>query len=330
MGYRVTLIESGHHFMVEGHETILEAGLRSGIHLNYGCSSGNCGECKARLLSGEVQRQFHDFPLTEVEKMENTFLLCRSQPLTDITIAANEIHGSGDIPRQKIITRVSKINRHSTDLLLVELHTPRTKLLKFLPGQHIELTFNQKIKGDLPIASCPCNGMVLQLHCMREESPFSDYLFQSMKKSERVLIRGPYGQFSLDEELKQPIIFICEGIHFAPVKSLIEQCINLDLPQSLALFWMVSPPEEHYLNNYCRSLEVSLDNFRYHPLTLRERHTYPEIVERIVKDLPADTPHEIYIATNSALGDEVEAIFNKRREGFDTLKRMRRRQLPRS
>jgi CDP-4-dehydro-6-deoxyglucose reductase len=54
MSANVKIIPSGHEFFVDGTESILEAAVRAGLRLGYGCASGNCGECKARVVSGEV------------------------------------------------------------------------------------------------------------------------------------------------------------------------------------------------------------------------------------------------------------------------------------
>ncbi|NTU73348.1 2Fe-2S iron-sulfur cluster binding domain-containing protein, partial [Candidatus Roizmanbacteria bacterium] len=56
MAAHVTVLPSGHDFFVEGQDTLLEGALRSGVPLNYGCSGGNCGLCKARIVSGEVKK----------------------------------------------------------------------------------------------------------------------------------------------------------------------------------------------------------------------------------------------------------------------------------
>lgn len=53
---QVHIMPSGHEFFVEGNNSILDAALSAGIALNYGCSNGNCGKCKARLISGEVRK----------------------------------------------------------------------------------------------------------------------------------------------------------------------------------------------------------------------------------------------------------------------------------
>ena len=54
MSAQVTVRPSGHEFTVEGHDTLLQAGLRAGLKLNYGCGNGTCGMCKVRVISGEV------------------------------------------------------------------------------------------------------------------------------------------------------------------------------------------------------------------------------------------------------------------------------------
>jgi CDP-4-dehydro-6-deoxyglucose reductase len=53
---QVTVRPSGHQFLLEGNESILQAGLKSGLRFSYGCSSGNCGLCKARLIAGELRQ----------------------------------------------------------------------------------------------------------------------------------------------------------------------------------------------------------------------------------------------------------------------------------
>ncbi|HET7524320.1 MAG TPA: 2Fe-2S iron-sulfur cluster-binding protein, partial [Burkholderiaceae bacterium] len=53
---QVTLRPSGHQFVVEGHDTLLQAGLRAGLKLNYGCGNGTCGMCKVRVISGQVTK----------------------------------------------------------------------------------------------------------------------------------------------------------------------------------------------------------------------------------------------------------------------------------
>jgi CDP-4-dehydro-6-deoxyglucose reductase len=83
MSASVKMIPSGHEFFVDGNESILEAAVRSGLRLNYGCANGNCGECKVRLVSGEVYRiRDHDYALSEREKQLGYLLSCSHTAVT--------------------------------------------------------------------------------------------------------------------------------------------------------------------------------------------------------------------------------------------------------
>ena len=79
----------GIEFEIKPSQTILEAAISSGITLPYGCQSGSCGSCKARVIEGDV---FHEdiMPgvLTEQDKSEQNFLLCKTYATSNVTIAS--------------------------------------------------------------------------------------------------------------------------------------------------------------------------------------------------------------------------------------------------
>jgi CDP-4-dehydro-6-deoxyglucose reductase len=48
MSYQITVQPSGRQFVAEGDETLLDAALRQGLTLPYGCKDGACGSCKVK------------------------------------------------------------------------------------------------------------------------------------------------------------------------------------------------------------------------------------------------------------------------------------------
>jgi Ferredoxin len=54
MSYKIQLTEQNLSFDIEKEETVLEAALRQGHNLPYGCRNGACGSCKAKLISGNI------------------------------------------------------------------------------------------------------------------------------------------------------------------------------------------------------------------------------------------------------------------------------------
>jgi len=65
-----------------GRESILDAGLRSGIDLPYSCKSGICSSCRAQLVGGEVDMDVH-FALEDYEVRAGVVLMCQSHPVTE-------------------------------------------------------------------------------------------------------------------------------------------------------------------------------------------------------------------------------------------------------
>lgn len=261
---QVHIKNTGHEFFVDGSNTILEAGLSAGLALNYGCSNGNCGKCKAKLISGKIKKtKPHDFVFSESEKLQNYFLCCSNTAITDIEIEADEAGSEKDIPQQNISAKVKKVEKPSAEVLVLNLKTPRTKRLRFLAGQNVVLNRANLAALEIPVASCPCDDMNIQLHIPTQSNhPFTQYILNELNTSDSIHIKGPTGSFVLDEDSNKPLIFIAFDTGFAPIKSLIEHAVTLEHSEFIHLYWLHSDTKP-YMHNQCRAWEDALDNFKY-------------------------------------------------------------------
>ena len=265
MTAKVQVLPSGHEFTVEPGESLLDAALRAGLSIHYSCNSGSCGDCRARRVSGDLGEVLHhDYALSERDRSDGHFLLCRATATSDLVLEVTEAHGVADVPHQQLSTQVCKLVRLSDDVMEIQVRTPRSKTLWFLAGQHIQLTIGDLAPRSKSIASCPCNGMMLQFHVRRvANDPFSEHVFSKLKLRDTVEIEGPFGSFVLDEDAARPIIFIAFETGFAPIKSLIEHAISLDIAQPIWLYWVARHAQGHYLANYCRAWHDALDAFEF-------------------------------------------------------------------
>ena len=259
---------SGHEFVVERDEPLLAAALRSGLALEFGCTNGACGECLARVVEGRVRRiRHHDFVIREADKHAGAVLLCCSTADGDVTIEAGEARGPDDIPIQNVRARLYRQQRVGGDTAIVHLRVMRGRALRFLAGQHVRVATAGCAAADVAIASCPCDGLNLELHLgPGEADALGERARAGFSKSDRFDIEGPRGRFVLDEESDRPLLFLAHGTGIAPVKSIIEHAINLELGQTMQLYWYADAPEGHYLHNYFRSLDDALDEFAYVPV----------------------------------------------------------------
>ncbi len=265
MEYRVTLKSGGRSFPVHEKESILMAGLRAGINLKYQCDNGSCGECLSRLIKGAVKTlKPSSYGLGEAQRSQGYFLPCICTARRDIVVEAAEHRDAAEMPRQKITARIRKIQPVQEDILVMQLRTPRTRTLQFLAGQTVTLELSEGIRQTLAVASCPCNGMLLEFHVRRSDSRFSDYLFGHLPGNEEVQIKGPGGQFILDEESTRTLVFIACDTGFAGVKSLIEHALALEMPQDIHLYRVACGSGENYMQNVCRAWHDAIDNLHYH------------------------------------------------------------------
>ena len=299
MPNKVLLYPSYHTFLVNGADTVLEAGLRAGLAMNYGCSSGNCGLCKARVVAGQTEKIRHqDYVLTEAEKNQGYVLLCSHTATSDVVIEAYEASGANEIQLQEIQARIKEITPLTDKVMLLHLQTPRTNRLRFLAGQSVALSIGDDA-SDYAIASCPCDDRNLQFH-IRDipGNAFARHVFGGLRSGETVSVYGPVGEFVLKAESTRPLLLLACNSGFAPIKSLIEHAMSLERAESLHLYWLATVKGGHYLSNWCRSWADALDNFHYHELLAQslEEPNPDQVLAQVVADHLDVAQYDVYIS----------------------------------
>ncbi len=319
MTAQVRLLPSRREFFVEGSDSILDAALRAGISLRYGCSNGNCGQCKARVVSGKTLAvRHHDYAFSEAERNMGYVLLCSHTAVSDLEVEAQEIGGARDIPEQQIAARVKSLEPLGEDMMLLHLQTPRTKRLQFLAGQSVRLEVGNGAETDYPISSCPCDDRNLQFHVRRTAGDrFADYVFRKLKSGDIVSLAGPQGEFTLNEESPRPLILLAYGTGFAPIKSLIEHAMARDTAESMHLYWLAAK-DGHYLNNLCRAWADALDNFHYSPITTGVAGIAPAL-KQIAREHPDLAAFDVYAAGPEAFVSAAGKFLHDRRFPPDQL-----------
>jgi len=298
----VAVRPSGHEFFVEGRDTLLQAGLKAGLKLNYGCGNGTCGLCKARVVSGEVTKLApHDYPLSEAERLQGHVLLCvHSAASSELVLETLEAHGPRDIPDQQIAVRVRSVQTMPADTLLLHVQTPRTTRLRFLAGQSVTLSAaarGTEAQATYAIASCPCDERNLHFHIHRDRGDaFAQMLFDgALATGSAINLAGPVGDFVFWESERRLAFLACDT-GFAPIKSLIEHAMAVDAAESLSLGWLATRPDGHYLANQCRAWAEAFDQFQYVACTDADPATG---AARLVGELTAARPLaacDVYVA----------------------------------
>lgn len=268
MAAQVKVLPSGADFFVEGGDTLLEAALRAGVAVPYGCSNTSCGLCKTRLISGEIKQiRPQDYILPPTQREQGYVLMCACTAVSDLVVEAPVARSASEISDQTLSGAVQALTHPTDEVLVIHIKTSAAQRLRFLAGQRAVLTLSGSLAAELPIASCPCEDRHLEFHVRRMHGHhFSDYAFDQLRVGDTVTLRGPRGDFVLDTESARPIVFIVFCTGFAPVKSLMEHALALDQAEAMHLIWVAAKPSGLYLSGLARSWADALDNFYYEPI----------------------------------------------------------------
>ncbi len=250
MGFKIVISAVGKTFEAEEGESILDAALRHGVSLSYGCRNAVCGACKGKLVSGEVSYEdLEPTALSEAEKSAGMILFCGAEPRSDVTIAVDEIASSEEIAVEQYPVRVVKLDKLAPDVMRVYLKLPDSSRMQFLAGQYIDILLRDGRRRSFSLANAPHDDALIELHIRYiDGGEFTDHVFRDMKEKEMLRIEGPLGGFFLREESPRPMIFVAGGTGFAPVKGIIEHALAENIDRPVHLYWGARAEVDLYLN----------------------------------------------------------------------------------
>lgn len=268
MTFQVRLAPSGHQFTTSSDESILEAALRHGYALPYGCRNGCCGACKGKLLDGAVDYGTNPpAALTPADLQNNVVLCCQARATQDLVLEIKEIASTAEQATKVMPCKVVHKQKLSHDVVLLQLKPPASERMQFLAGQYIDILLKDGRKRSFSIANPPHEDDLIELHIRHVEGgDFTGYIFDQLQEKDVLRIEGPHGNFYLHEDCSRPIIFMAGGTGFAPIKAIIEHAFAEGLSQAMYLYWGVRATEDLYLLPLVEQWLKQHDNFHFIPV----------------------------------------------------------------
>lgn len=265
MMYTITIQPGNHQFTAEKDENLLEAALKRGLHLPYGCRNGFCGNCKATLVSGEVAYD-GDVPALQHEP-EQTVMVCQARIRSDLVIEGRVI-GDNAVP-QPVMLPVKVVAREQLchDVLKIMLKLPESKRIPFLAGQYLDIITRTGEHRSFSIANAPHNDELIELHIRHVDGgEYTSFIFDDLKVNDLLRIEIPLGGFCLQEDSSRPVVLMGGGTGFAPLKGIIEHARHINHNVPIHLFWGVRAKRDLYMDDLPRQWAEEMDNFSYTPV----------------------------------------------------------------
>jgi CDP-4-dehydro-6-deoxyglucose reductase len=321
MPHQVTIQPSGHQFIVEDDETILEAALRQGFSLPYGCRNGACGSCKGTVLSGGLDYGAHTpTALKDEEKAQGRALFCRAKPLTDLTIEAKEIGAAKDIVVKTLPCRVEQLEKRADDVMVMKIKLPANERLQFLAGQYIDFQLKDAKSRSYSLANPPHDDALLELHVRHVPGGlFTDTVFSTLKARDILRLRGPLGSFFIREDSDKPMIFIAGGTGFAPIKGMLEHAFAEHTDREMVLYWGVRALKDLYMAELPQRWQTEQPNFSFIPVLSnpqpgdqwKGRTGY--VHEAVLADFADLSGYQVYACGAPVMVDSARAAFTRTR-----------------
>jgi len=271
MTFHITVQPSGRHFEAQPGEVILNAAIRDGIGMPYGCKDGACGSCKCKKLSGTVVHGPHQSKaLTSEEAAAGMILTCCAIAQSDVVLESKQVTEVGAFPIKKIPVRVSTLQKLSSDVAVLRLQLPATEPFQFHAGQYVEFLLRDGDRRSYSMANAPSNqGSPAHIELHVRHMPggkFTDQVFGTLKEKDILRIEGPHGSFFLREDSSKPMVFLASGTGFAPIKALLEHMQATGCTRSVHVYWGGRRPSDLYMHDWMLARATDMPNLTYVPV----------------------------------------------------------------
>jgi CDP-4-dehydro-6-deoxyglucose reductase len=314
MKYSIKLLSSERALPSNGNETIVQTSIRHGVPLRHGCNVGACRTCKVKLIEGTIKYAADRMgALTSAERAQGLILPCCAYPTSDVSIETLKLsidaNGSGAFPG--IVTEGKRIG----NVMKCTIRLPRTLNLHILPGQYIQILWNDGCARSFSVANWPRQEGTVEFHIQyRLGGSFSEYAFHHMKVNDVLRLQGPFGQFVLRKGSRKPIIFVGMGTGFAPIQALVEQVIREEPYRKVWLYWGGRTCNDMYFDDRIDTWRRDQFNLTYVPVLSRQdintdwigRRGY--VWQSLLEDISDFSQYEIYACGSPEM---VQMVFQR-------------------
>ena len=320
MSYSISVPSSGHEFTIEKNETVLDAALRQGIGLPYGCRNGACGKCAGDLIAGKVE--YEEGALKAGAKDlydEGKTLFCQAMAKSDLEIQVIEITEGQEVEIKTLPCRVESMALLTHDIMKIELKLPETERMQFLAGQYIEIILKDGKRRAFSIANAPHDDDLIELHIRHvPDGHFGDFVFEGMKEKTLLKIEGPLGSYYLREESNRPVILVGGGTGFAPLKGMLEHAFKIGLDKPIHLFCGVRALRDLYMDAMVKAWLEQHPNLKYTAVLSQPEEgddwqgKTGHVSEAVVAEYPDLSGYDVYLSGPPAMVKSGMDIFYAR------------------
>jgi propane monooxygenase reductase component len=248
---------------------VLDAAFRQGIALMHGCKEGQCGSCKSRLISGDIELlKYSTFALPDYERETDHILLCKTHAYSDLEVELlnfDEDLLARAIPVKEYEARLTKVTALTHDIRVLEVDLD--KPLKFWAGQYVDLTIvGAGVTRAFSMANAPTEGTHLSFIIKKYPAgAFSAQLDGELQPSALLKAKGPYGTCFRREARTGPMLLIGGGSGMSPLWSILTDHIESEEQRPVRFFYGARTRADLFYLDELAAIATRLKDFKFVP-----------------------------------------------------------------
>jgi CDP-4-dehydro-6-deoxyglucose reductase len=243
MSTAIELVPSGKTVSCNIGDTVLSALEREGYALPNNCRAGACGECKTKVLRGEVDQGIVlDMALSESERADGYRLMCMAKPTTDglaIEFGSEDARPKLFPPKDRVLCVVTDAVMRTPTIREMHLR-PVGEPLRYWPGQYVMVGDERSGVSPRPysIANAPrTDGDLVLLVSRAPDGHTSAWMHDEVSVGDRITIAGPYGTFIGDPGTDTPVLCLASGSGLAPILALTDAALRRGFAKAVTILY---------------------------------------------------------------------------------------------
>ncbi len=312
--FHVRTEPSGQEFEVRADETVLNAALRQGVGLHYGCRQGNCSSCKYYLVEGEVDfGKASPYALSEAEREEGWALLCCARPLEDLEI---QDHGEADARSLPMIrpaeaqAEVAEVEQVTAALWRLRLRLEEA--LDYYPGQFVELEAPGRPGEWRAYSIANAAGEHTDLEFLVKRLPGGAFSGQidRLGVGQPLGLRGPFGSSYLRVG-DAPILLVATGSGLAPLRAMLQDAAVCEDRREIHFYYGARTRADLPLEAEIEGLRAALPGLDYRPCLsqptadCRWEGRASRVTQAIQREVSDASPYDAYLCGAPEMCDAI-------------------------
>ena len=233
---------------IDPKESVLDALLRAGHDIPYGCKSGACQACMLTAEKGDIPAQSQP-GLTDSQKQMGCFLSCSCYPNEDTSLY---VQASEDAV-ERIAASVTEKSFIGDSIIRLRL----SAALSYQAGQYVTLWKDDKLARSYSIASVS-SDQSLEFHIKHiENGAFSAWVAKELKQGDTLHLQGPMGScFYTSSSSEQNLVLAGIGTGLAPLYGIVRDALAQQHQGQIFLYVAAKYSKNFYYVEELKKLEA--------------------------------------------------------------------------